>query len=322
MPSPCGRRDLLHDLEGRVGVPERLAEPPRRRQRADAPDAVVEADDEAHPHHLAGGHHVHAGALLVENGRLGGVLHQLAHVEGAEATGLHSLAGQPHPAGQAVAAHHGSGQDAGGGDGRGHGRSGPVARASRNAAIAALCSGESSIGAKAAFMRSRNVVAVEVEGERRQLLARADGGGGEREHALHCGLQCVRELRRGHHAVHQVQALSLAGGDVLAEQDQLARAGQPDQPRQAIEGERWDEPLLHRGEADEGGVTGEPVVADQRELKPAAQRVAVDAGHEEGVHVLDGHHGVFPRAKVAGSRTRRARARPGPRRCRRHGRRP
>ena len=115
---PLGGRELFHDLERRVGVPQRLAEPPRRRQRADAGETVVETDDEPHAAHLAGGQHVHAGALLVEQRGLGGVLHQLAHVEDAEAPGLHRLAREPHPARQAVAA------DDRGGEQRGHSRTG------------------------------------------------------------------------------------------------------------------------------------------------------------------------------------------------------
>ena len=45
-------------------------------------------------------------SLLIEERGLGGVLHQLAQVEGAQAARLHGLARQPHPAGQPVAAHH------------------------------------------------------------------------------------------------------------------------------------------------------------------------------------------------------------------------
>jgi hypothetical protein len=61
-----GRGDLLHHLEGGVGVPVRLAEPARLGERADAPQVIVEADDEAHAPHLAGGEHVDPGTLLVE----------------------------------------------------------------------------------------------------------------------------------------------------------------------------------------------------------------------------------------------------------------
>src|SRR3972149_2638205 len=67
---PVGRRDLLDDLEGRVRVPERLPELARRREGAEAPEVLVEADDEADAHHLARRQHVDARALLVEERRL------------------------------------------------------------------------------------------------------------------------------------------------------------------------------------------------------------------------------------------------------------
>jgi hypothetical protein len=231
-------------------------------------------------------------------GHLGGVLHQLAHVEGAQTARLHGFASQPDPAGQAVAAHHRGGQDARGGDGRAHEDSGRDARSWRNAAIAALCSGESSMGSKVAFMRSRNGVAVEIEGEAGEPLAGAHAGGGEREQALHHRLHRLRKLCRRHHPIHDVQALGLAGTDVLAQQDQLARARQPHETRQSMEGERGDQPFLHRGQADQRRIAGQAVVTDQRELQPPAERVPVDGGQEQRVHVLDGHHRVFPRAEV------------------------
>ena len=100
---PLGRGELLDDLERRVGVPVRLAELARRLERADAVEAVVEADDEAHAAHLSRGQHVDAGALLVDEGGLGGVLDELSDVGGAEAPGLERLAGEPHPSGKPVA---------------------------------------------------------------------------------------------------------------------------------------------------------------------------------------------------------------------------
>ena len=106
MPRPWGAADLLHDLERRVGVPQRLAELAGRGQRADALDRIVEADDEAHPPHLARGEDVDAGALLVEDRHLGRVLQQLAYVEGAQTPLRHGLARQPHPSRQSVASHH------------------------------------------------------------------------------------------------------------------------------------------------------------------------------------------------------------------------
>jgi hypothetical protein len=109
-PEPLRRGDLLHDLERRVGVPERLAQAPGRRQGADTVEAIVEADDEADPHHLAGGDDVDPRPLLVEQRDLRGVLHELAHVRGTQPPRLHRLAREPHPAGQPVAAHDGGRQ--------------------------------------------------------------------------------------------------------------------------------------------------------------------------------------------------------------------
>src|SRR5256886_5447925 len=101
-----GRRDLLHHFEGRVRVPERRAELPRRLERAEASDPVVEADDEPDAHHLARGHDVDARALLIQERRLRGVLHELAQIHRAEPAGFHRLAGEPHPPGETVAPHH------------------------------------------------------------------------------------------------------------------------------------------------------------------------------------------------------------------------
>jgi len=97
---PFGRADPLDHLERRVRVPERLPETARGRQGADAGETLVEADDESHAHHLARADHVDAGALLVAERDLCGVLHELAHVHRAQTSGFHRLAREPHPAGQ------------------------------------------------------------------------------------------------------------------------------------------------------------------------------------------------------------------------------
>ena len=60
---------------------------------------IVEADDEAHTHHFTRGNDVEARSLLVEEGDLGGVLHQLTHVEGPQTPGGHRFTGEPYPAG-------------------------------------------------------------------------------------------------------------------------------------------------------------------------------------------------------------------------------
>src|SRR5439155_18077880 len=102
---PFRRADPVEDLERRVRVPERLAEPASGRQGPDAGKAIVEADDEPDAHHLARAHHVDAGAFLVEERHLGRVFHQLAHVDRPEAPGLHRLAREPHPPGQPMTPH-------------------------------------------------------------------------------------------------------------------------------------------------------------------------------------------------------------------------
>src|SRR5207247_10858124 len=43
---------------------------------------------------------------------------------------------------------------------------------------------------------------------------------------------------------------------------------------------------------------GQSVVADERELEPTAQAVAVDRGDEERVHALHRRHRVLPRDEV------------------------
>src|SRR5262249_50903157 len=89
-----------------VRVPKRLAEPAGGRQGANAGEAIVEPDDEAHPHHLAGADHVDAGALLVEERHLRRVLPQLVHLGRAHAPALHRPAREPHPSRQSVTSHH------------------------------------------------------------------------------------------------------------------------------------------------------------------------------------------------------------------------
>jgi hypothetical protein len=70
----------------------RRADAAGRGQRADPGELLVEADDEAHAPHLARRDDVDAGALLIEEGALGGVLDQLGDVDGTEATRLEGLA--------------------------------------------------------------------------------------------------------------------------------------------------------------------------------------------------------------------------------------
>src|SRR2546422_7856903 len=129
---------------------------------------VVEADDEADAHHPARRHHVDARALLVEERRLRGILHELTQVHGAHPSSLHRLAGKPHPPGEAVAAHH---------RGRQQHHVPPRFRA-RIASIARRCSGDSTHAVRATSISFRNVSKSRSKARvvRRLLAVTLDGG--------------------------------------------------------------------------------------------------------------------------------------------------
>src|SRR5712691_1308494 len=142
------------------------------------------------------------------------------------------------------------------------------------------------------------LVEAEVERLAREALAGGHGRLRKREEALHGPSELLLEVVRRHRAIHQSNTLGLARRDRLTEQDQLLRAGQADQPRQPVERHRRDQALLHGGQAEPRVGAGQPIVADERELEPAAQTVAVDGGDEERVHALDRRHGILPGDEV------------------------
>src|SRR2546429_487631 len=139
---------------------------------------------------------------------------------------------------------------------------------------------------------------VDVEGTRRKHLAGASARGRQRQETLERRLERAGELRGLHDAVHDAVALGRARRHGLAEQDQLLGARETDEARQAPERHGWDQALLHRREPEERLIRREAVVADERELEPTTQAVAVDPRDEELVHSLHRRHRVLPRDEV------------------------
>src|SRR5712691_6954690 len=139
---------------------------------------------------------------------------------------------------------------------------------------------------------------VDVEGARREHLAGASAGGRQRQETLERRLERAGELRGLHDAVHDAVALGRARRNGLAEQDQLLGARETDEARQTPERHGWDQALLHRREPEERLIRREAVVADERELEPTTQAVAVDPRDEELVHSLHRRHRVLPRDEV------------------------
>src|SRR6059036_3005256 len=139
---------------------------------------------------------------------------------------------------------------------------------------------------------------VDVEGTRREHLAGASARGRQRQETLERRLERAGELRGLHDAVHDAAALGRARRNGLAEQDQLLGARETDEARQAPERHGWDQALLHRREPEERLIRREAVVADERELEPTTQAVAVDPRDEELVHSLHRRHRVLPRDEV------------------------
>src|SRR5438093_316932 len=141
-------------------------------------------------HHLARRHHVDARALLVEERRLRGILHELTQVHGAHPSGLHRLAGEPHPPGEAVAAHH---------RGRQQHHVPPRFRA-RIASIARRCSGDSMHAARATSISFRNVSTSTSKARvvRRLLAVTLDGGRARKRATVSSS---AREVGRSHDAV-------------------------------------------------------------------------------------------------------------------------
>src|SRR4029450_12111825 len=78
-------------------------------------------------------------------------------------------------------------------------------------------------------------VEVEVEGPCRETLARGRADRRERQKPLDRLVERLRKIRGPDRAVHEPDALALARGDRLAEQGQLLRPPEPDQPRQGGE---------------------------------------------------------------------------------------
>src|SRR5437773_1866343 len=139
---------------------------------------------------------------------------------------------------------------------------------------------------------------VDVEGTRREHLAGASARGRQRQETLERRLERAGELRGLHDAVHDAVALGRARRNGLAEQDQLLGARETDEARQAPERHGRDQALLHRREPEERLIRREAVVADERELEPTTQAVAVDPRDEELVHSLHRRHRVLPRDEV------------------------
>ena len=84
---------------------------------------------------------------------------------------------------------------------------------------------------------------------------------------------------RGHDLVHEPDPLGLGRGQDAPGQDQLLGPRGPDDPRQPLRpaGARRDG-QAHLGQAELRALRGDPDVAAQRQLEPAAERVALDRG--------------------------------------------
>jgi hypothetical protein len=86
------------------------AELPAHRDRSDPlDDRVVRVDVAVEPPHLAVGDHVDARALHVPDRRVGSVVQHLVEVGGTHLAGFPGLHAKMPPAGAAVRAHHGGG---------------------------------------------------------------------------------------------------------------------------------------------------------------------------------------------------------------------
>ena len=88
--------------------------------------------------------------------------------------------------------------------------------------------------------------------------------------------------------VEQAELLGARGADRIARGDHLERRPHADQARQPLRATRaGQEPELDLGQPALRRRHGHPVVAGQRDLEPAAERGAVDRGHDRLLALLD-----------------------------------